>query len=373
MEIVEVAVVGAGAVGLAVAWELSKEHKDILVLEKNRAFGQETSSRNSEVIHAGIYYPRNSLKAVACIEGRGLLYSFCALNNIAHKRIGKLIVAIEAQEERDLEALFENGRQNGATELALFSERDAARLEPHVKARAAIWSPGTGILDTHSFMKVLAKQFQSRGGQIAYNTELIGIEKNKDGFVLTVKESSGDTFSFQARLCVNCSGLSSDKVAGLAGLARDEYRLKFCKGDYFRVQQSKAKRINHLVYPVPRHQGAGLGVHATLDLAGSMRLGPDDEYVHAIDYAINPAKRRIFWESVRTFMPFIEEDDLSADTSGIRPKLQGPGEGFRDFIIQDEAANGLPGLINLIGIESPGLTASLSIARMVSKIAKPYV
>ncbi len=368
MEKIEITIIGAGVVGLAIAFELSKEYKDIFVLERHPAFGQETSSRNSEVIHAGIYYPKDSLKHATCMEGRRLLYDFCIGQNIAHKKIGKFIVAIDKNELSELEALYKHGLDNGVSDLRLLSREELKKSEPNVEAVAAIYSPSTGIIDSHSLMKNFQGLAQSCGAQFAYGAELTAVKKCKEGFLLTVRESKGENFSFLSRVVINCAGLNSDKVAGMAGIEKEEYRLKYCKGDYFRVHNNKGKYIKSLIYPVPKKDRAGLGIHATLDLSGSLRLGPDDEYVDKITYEVNAAKAKAFYESVRTFLPFIELGDLSPDTSGIRPKLQRPGEAFRDFIIKDEADNGLEGFINLIGIESPGLTSSLSIAAMVRKI-----
>ncbi len=370
MEKIEITIVGAGVIGLAVARELSKSYQDIFVLEKNSSFGKETSSRNSEVIHAGLYYPKDSLKTKTCIEGKQLLYEFCSRNNIQHKKIGKLIVAIDKNEVEDLRNLFQHGLKNGVEDLKLLSKDEIKSFEPNIKAEEAIYSPSTGIIDSHSLMNNLVLQFRSQQGHIAYNTELIGIDKAKDGFIITVKDNTEGHFKFLTRILINCAGLNSDKVATMAGLLKDEYKLKYCKGDYFRIHNNKAKYIRRLVYPVPKKDRAGLGIHATLDLSGSLRLGPDDEYVREIDYNIDESKKRVFYESVRQFLPFIEPEDLSPDTSGIRPKLQGPQEAFRDFIIKDETDNGLPAFINLIGIESPGLTSSLSIAKMVNEMVE---
>ena len=370
MEKIDIVVVGAGVVGLAVALELSKANKEVFVIEKNSSFGQETSSRNSEVIHAGIYYPKDSLKAKTCVEGKRLLYEFCSLNNIAHKKIGKLIVAIENNEIKDLEILFKQGLENGVEDLEFLSKNQIKNLEPNVEAEAAIYSPSTGILDSHTFMKNLVFQFESQQGQIAYNTELKAIDKVKEGFKVSVEDKREGSFKFLARIFINCAGLNSDKVAQMIGIDKPDYRLKYCKGDYFRVHNNKARFISKLVYPVPKEDRAGLGIHATLDLAGGLRLGPDDEYVDKIDYNINASKAKSFYESARKFLPFIELEDLQPDTAGIRPKLQGPHEDFRDFIIKEETDLGLSGFINLIGIESPGLTSSLSIARIVKDIVK---
>jgi len=217
-------------------------------------------------------------------------------------------------------------------------------------------------------MKNLALQFENKKGTIAYNSEVIGIDKIKGGFEVTVRDKSKEVFKFFTHILINSAGLNSDKIAAMIGLSKEEYKLKYGKGDYLRVSSGKAKLINRLVYPVPKRAGAGLGIHATLDLAGGLRLGPDDEYVEEVNYNVDKSKISIFYENIRSFLPFISLEDLSPDTAGIRPKLQGPQEGFRDFIIKDESENGLSGFINLIGIESPGLTSAFSIARRVKEI-----
>jgi len=267
-----------------------------------------------------------------------------------------------------LETLFKQGVKNGVADLRILPKNEIRELEPFVKAETAIYSPSTGILDTHRFMENLALQFKGRDGLIAYNTELMAIEKSRDGFILSAEDKREGIFKFFTRVLINCAGLNSDKVAGMSGMAKEEDRLKYCKGDYFRVHNNKAKFIHHLIYPVPKKDRAGLGIHATLDLAGGLRLGPDDEYVSRIDYNVDASKQELFYESARQFLPFIKFDDLSPDIAGIRPKLQGAGEEFRDFIIKDETESGLLGFINLIGIESPGLTACLSIARTVKRL-----
>lgn len=370
---IEIAIAGGGVVGLAIALELSKKYQDVFVLEKESSFGQGISSRNSEVIHAGIYHPKGSLKTKTCVEGRNLLYEFCEKNGIGCRKIGKLIVATEEKEIEDLNNLFRRGLENGAGDLKLLSKSEIKKLEPQVKALAAIYSPSTGIVDSHGLMKKLAAQFKSNNGDIACNTEVAGIEKIEGSFKITVKDEKGESFDFFSRIFINAAGLDSEKVASLIGLSKNEYRLKYSKGDYLRVHSSKARLINRLVYPVPKKTGAGLGIHATLDLAGGLRLGPDDEYVKKISYEVDASKIKIFHEDIRSFLPFIRLEDLSQDTAGIRPKLQGPGEPFRDFIIKNEINDGFPGFINLIGIESPGLTGSLSIARIVKKLVEETI
>jgi len=367
MEQVESAIIGAGVIGLAIGAELSRHSNSIVILEKNPSFGQETSSRNSEVIHGGMYYPKESLKAKACIEGRRLLYDFCAAYKVPHKKTGKLIVATNRGEVADLEAIFTRGRENGVEGLHMLSPVEIKPFEPHIDAVAAVYSPETGILDTHSYMKTLEGHCKERGVSIAYSAEVTGIEKAAAGYELCVRQADGERLTLSSRIVINCAGLSSDRVAGFAGIADDSYRLKYCKGDYFRLNAVKAGSITRLIYPVPRKEDAGLGIHATPDMAGGVRLGPDDQYVDGLDYSVDAGKQRAFFESARAFLPFITYEDLSPDMSGIRPKLQGRGEGFRDFIIREESTRGLPGLINLVGIESPGLTGSLAIARLVKK------
>jgi len=368
MHKLNITIIGAGVIGLAIARELSQSSKDVFIIEKNNSFGQEISSRNSEVIHAGIYYPEGSLKAKTCVEGRHLLYEYCAKNNIGHKKTGKLIVAVKDDEIKNLEELLTNGRKNGVEDLKLLSGNEVKNIEPNIRAKGAIYSPSTGILDSHSLMKKLAAEAKSNNAEIAYNTEVIGIDKVSEGYKVSVEDKSEEGFSFLSRIVINSAGLDADKIAAAAGLKNKKYQLKYCKGDYFRVHNNKAKFINKLIYPVPTENKVSLGIHATLDLAGGLRLGPDEEYVERLNYDIDYKKQKAFYNSVAGFLPFINPKDLNPDTSGIRPKLQGRGEDFKDFIIKDEINNGFPGFINLIGIESPGLTSCLSIAKRVKAL-----
>ncbi|HLB24954.1 MAG TPA: NAD(P)/FAD-dependent oxidoreductase, partial [Nitrospirota bacterium] len=331
--------------------------------ERRETFGRETSSRNSEVIHSGIYYPAGSLKAALCVEGARLLYRFCEENSVPFKRLGKLIVASDEDEMPALEALYGNGGLNGVQGLEMMGKADVARMEPNVTAHSAIYSPRTGIFDTHGYMSVLYASASASGALFAFGGELRGIRKEDGGYVLSVGDEG---YSFFSRAVVNSAGLASDKVAGMAGVDVDAagYRLAYCKGSYF--SYSARPPVKMLVYPVPHEGLTGLGVHATPDMAGRLRFGPDVEYVDELDYRVDPEKSDVFHDGARKIIKGLEKAAFMPDMAGIRPKIK--GEGFKDFVIRHEADRGFQGLINLIGIESPGLTASLAIAGHVGKI-----
>jgi len=360
---------------LAVANSLAKDDQSVLVIERHDSFGRETSSRNSEVIHGGMYYPTGSLKDILCVEGRRLLYDFCCSHNIPCKKTGKIIVATEPGEISSLEKLLQLGNANGVEDLRFLTKEEIKGFEPHVSGVAALYSPETGIIDSHRFMSCLVALAQERGAMIAYNSEFLQATKEISGYKIVVKNGV-DELSIMARIVINSAGLDSDIVAQNAGFDLDKYQynIHYCKGQYFRLNSAKARLLKMLIYPVPEPVSGGLGVHATVDLAGGVRLGPDDEYLKSRvqDYSVDSLCRLKFCESARNFIPFISEDDLSIDTAGIRPKLQGPGGDFRDFVISDEADKGFPGFINLIGIESPGLTASLAISRYVREKVLRY-
>jgi len=373
MEEVDIVIIGAGVVGLAIAREVAKADRNVIILERNTAFGQETSSRNSEVIHGGMYYPGGSLKARLCIEGRRLLYELCEKYSIVYKKIGKLVVAVETDEKDELQKLLALGEVNGVEGLSMLTANQIKKIEPNIKGLFAMYSPQTGVVDSHSLMKFYLNSAQDSGAIVVYNAEAVSIEKIVKGYIVNVKNGE-ETIKVVARIVINSAGLDSDKVANMVGidLDKNKYRLHYCKGQYFRVNAVKSKMINGLVYPIPKPKAGGLGIHATIDLAGSMRLGPDDEYMKDCikDYSVDSLRAEKFFKSAKTFMPFLELNDLTADTSGIRPKLQEEGGEFRDFIIQDESGKGLPGFVNLIGIESPGLTASPAIAKYVGGLVK---
>ena len=362
MEKVGITIIGAGVVGLAVAAELSKKNKDVVLLEKESSFGQEISSRNSEIIHAGIYYEKDSLKAKLCVEGKDLLYAFCKENGIPHAKPGKIIVAVDAEEEKQLDQLAQKGKANGVYDLQHLTKKQTHELEPSVNAYASLFSPSTGIIDSHSLMKCLEQKAKDRGAIISYGSEVKGIRHEGRKYVLDINGEE----AIETEILINSAGLYSDKIAAMAGIniEKNKYKLHYCKGEYF--SYNKSSFIKHLIYPVPEKETISLGVHAIIDLTGGLKFGPSAEYVEQINYDVNLQNRYKFWESVVKLFPQVIEEDLSPDQAGIRPKLQGPGEGVRDFVIKEESDNGLPGLINLIGIESPGLTASLAIARHVS-------
>ena len=365
---VPLTVVGAGVVGLAVAARMAPRIRDLVVLERRERHGQETSSRNSEVIHAGMYYAPGSLKARLCVRGNLLLYELCDRLGVPHRRIGKLIVAAEEAEIADLERLLARGCENGV-ELELIPGARARALEPAVSARAALHSPNTGILSAHGLMDALLQQARSHGALLRTGAELVGIARAAGAYQLTVRHG-GSTESFSSERVVNAAGLECDTVAALAGIDVDAagYRLDYCKGSYFAAGPSRSGLVRRLVYPVP--SADTLGVHVVLDLDGRMRFGPDVEYLsdRRLDYSVTETKRSAFADAARRLVPEIRDDELSPDIAGIRPKLQGPGEPARDFVIREESDRGLPGLVSLIGIESPGLTASLAIAEHVEEI-----
>jgi L-2-hydroxyglutarate oxidase LhgO len=364
---IDVAVIGAGVIGLAAAHEIAQGRKEVFVFEKNRTFGLETSSRNSEVIHAGIYYPEDSLKARLCVEGKNLLYDLCDRHNIPYKKCGKLIVAADENEIRWLQDLHEQGRKNGLDDLVLLSRTEVKQLEPGIEARAGLLSPSSGIFDCHNLLSFLHSQAREEGVKFVFGTEVIGIERASAKYKVHIRDRDGIS-AFVAHVVVNCAGLNSDRIAELAGIdiAKSGYQLHYCKGEYFSLDSRYRNLITRLIYPPPEQ--AGHGIHWRQALDGRVLLGPSAYYVEAIDYSVDETHKEYFYSSAKRFLPFVELKDLAPESAGIRPKLQGPDDGFRDFVITDEEKAGFPGLINLIGIESPGLTAALAIARFVGRM-----
>ncbi|MCU0241188.1 MAG: NAD(P)/FAD-dependent oxidoreductase [Vicinamibacteria bacterium] len=365
---VEIVVIGAGVVGLAVAARIARTQTDLIVLERHARHGQETSSRNSEVIHAGLYYPPDSLKTKLCLAGNRALYEICARHTIPHRRLTKLIVATQADEIAPLEALAAHAREIGV-DARLLSAHETLALEPSVRAVAGLLSPSTGILSVHALMNHFYAEILHAGAIIQTDSEVVALERRSSDYRLSVRVGAA-LESLSSRMVINAAGLDSDRIAALAGIDTDAagYRLHYCKGSYFAANASYPGALRRLVYPLPTH--VSLGVHAVLDLAGRLRFGPDVAYLpdRTQDYSVNTDSRAAFGHAVRRYLPTLKDEDLTPDQSGIRPKLQGPGQPARDFVIVDETARGLPGLINLIGIDSPGLTASPAIAAHVAEL-----
>jgi L-2-hydroxyglutarate oxidase LhgO len=361
MERVDAVVIGAGVVGLAVARALALRGLETLVLEGERAIGTGTSSRNSEVVHAGIYYPPGSLKARLCVRGRQLLYGFCSTHGVPHARCGKFIVATAQAQLATLEQLHATGRANGVEGLEMITARAAQAAEPALACVAALASPATGIVDSHALMLALQGDFEAAGGLLAFDAPVLAGGPGAGGLRLEV--GGAQPMALEAGLVVNAAGLHAPALAArFDGLAPGSVpRAWFAKGSYYGL--AGRSPFSRLIYPVP--EPGGLGVHLTLDLGGQARFGPDVEWVDRIDYAVDPRRAAGFAEAIRRYWPGLPAGALQPGYAGIRPKISGPGEPPADFVIQDARVHGLPGLVNLFGIESPGLTASLAIAEEV--------
>jgi len=360
-------VIGAGVVGLACARELAARGRDVVLIERHERFGVETSSRNSEVIHAGIYYAPGSLKATLCAAGSRALYAWCAARGVPHARLGKLIVATSADEEARLRGILGQAEANGVTSLRPLTGAEIRAMEPHVRARSGLWSPDTGIVDSHRLMASLLADAEDHGCAAAWRHEVVGAARIGGGYRVAAR-SGDETTRLECRVVVNAAGLDADRVAALPGLDAGAagYRQHYARGHYFRVHPRKRHLASHLVYPAPA--ATHLGVHVTLDLAGGVRLGPDLAYLpeRRQDYDVPSGLREAFFAAASRYLEGLEPDDLSPDLAGIRPKLQGPGEPPRDFVIAEESARGFAGWINLVGIESPGLTCCLAIGALVA-------
>ena len=361
----DVVVIGAGVIGLAIAREFARAGREVVVLEANAGIGEETSSRNSEVIHAGIYYPTDSLKARLCVRGKDLLYGYCADKGIPHSRCGKLIVALSTEQELTLPAIRDQASRNGVDDLELLSRDEIATLESAVQCIAGLFSPSTGIIDSHSLMLALQGDLEAAGGSVGVLSELVGGSVEDDGFRLTVR-SDQEEIEIHAQAVVNAAGLHATDVANtLTGFdTRLVPTTYYAKGTYFVLQQKSP--FTHLVYPMP--QGTWLGVHATLDMAGQTRFGPDQEWIDEVDYRLDPDRAESFYDSIRKYWPAIPAGSLAPGYAGVRPKIVAQGEPPGDFMIQGPAQHGVRGLVNLFGIESPGLTSSLAIGEEVAEM-----
>ncbi|MEX2453724.1 MAG: NAD(P)/FAD-dependent oxidoreductase [Rhodospirillaceae bacterium] len=363
-ERVDSVVIGAGVVGLAVARALAQSGREVIVLERAEIIGSETSSRHSEVVHAGIYYPPGSLKARFCVAGRKALYDFCDGHGVAYRRCGKIIVATDEAQMPELERLKATAAANGVGDLEWMTPAEVSGMEPAVFCVGALWSPSTGILDSHGFMLALQGDIEAAGGALALLTPVVGGQVANDG--IRIDCGGAEPMSLTAGLVVNSAGLWAQKVAAsIAGMPPEAVPpTYFCKGSYYTL--SGRPPFSRPVYPVP--EKAGLGVHVTVDLGGQVRFGPDVEWVDEIDYDVDPGRADSFYAAIRKYYPALADGAIQPGYSGIRPKIQAPGEAAADFVIQGPADHGVPGLVNLFGIESPGMTSSLAIADHVRKL-----
>lgn len=366
MEWVDCVVVGAGVVGLAVARALALAGREVLILEAAEGIGTETSSRNSEVIHAGIYYPAGSLMARFCVSGRRRLYAYCAEKGVPHANCGKLIVAANAQEDAMLAGIKRRAEANGVEGMRVLSAAEAILLEPNLSCTSALLSPMTGIIDSHGFMLALQGDAENAGAVAAFFSPVAGGRVARGGIEIDV--GGAEPITLRCRLLVNSTGLHAPGFAlRIGGMPADRIPTAYyAKGNYFTL--SGRSPFSRLIYPVP--VPGGLGVHLTIDLGGQARFGPDVQWVDTIDYAVDPARADSFYAAVRTYWPALKDGALQPGYAGIRPKIVPPGAPAQDFVVQGPQTHGVPGLINLFGIESPGLTAALALADHVVEVSR---
>lgn len=366
----EALVIGAGVVGLAIAADLARNGVDVIVAEQAKSIGTGVSSRNSEVVHAGMYYPTDSLRAHHCVAGRHRLYAYCAERGVAHAKLGKLIVATTPAEVAKLEAIRTQGHINGVTELEMLTSAQAIAREPALACIAALWSPQTGIIDSHGLMLALQGELEDHGGRLAHVTQVHGLRQQANRWVVSLgptgqPATAADDYDFD--VVINSSGLSAQNIAQKTLGFPSQFIPKqvLAKGNYFGFQGKPV--FSSLIYPAP--VDGGLGTHVTLDLAGRMRFGPDVEWVVREAYDVAPSRADAFYASIRRYFPALPDNSLVPDYAGIRPKLSGPGEPVKDFVLSTPDIHGMNGLIHLFGIESPGLTSCLSLAHAVTDVA----
>jgi L-2-hydroxyglutarate oxidase LhgO len=365
METVDCVVIGAGVVGIAVARALALAGREVLVLEAAEGIGTETSSRNSEVIHAGIYYPGNSLMARLCVRGKWQLYDFCREHGVAFRDCGKLIVATSAEEDAQLDAIRARAAANGVDDLRRLTSAEARALEPNLTCTAALLSPSTGIVDSHAYMLALQGEAEAEGALFVFHSPVEGGATTDDGIELRV--SGAEPMTLRAALVINSAGLHAPALARrIVGMPHDLIpREYYAKGNYFTL--AGRSPFSRLIYPVP--VAGGLGVHLTIDLGGQARFGPDVEWVDTLDYTVDPGRAAVFYDAVRRYWPDLRDGALQAGYAGIRPKIVPPSVARQDFLVQGANAHGIAGLVNLFGIESPGLTAAIALAEHVREVA----
>jgi L-2-hydroxyglutarate oxidase LhgO len=363
-ESVECIVIGAGVVGLAIARAMAMRGLETILVEAENAIGTATSSRNSEVIHAGIYYPKGSLKARFCVAGRQLLYRYCTERGITASNCGKLIVATDASQVATLAGIIDKARANGVTDLRMLTRDQALAMEPNLACVAALHSPSTGVVDSHGFMLGLQGDFEAAGGMLAFNSPLQRAVCQADGITLSI--GGAEAMELRAGIVINSAGLTAQALARrFDGLPQDSVPpTYYAKGNYYSLTGKSP--FSRLIYPVP--EAAGLGVHLTIDLGGQTRFGPDVEWTEEIDYSVDPGRAAAFYAEIRKYWPGLPDGALQPGYCGIRPKVQAPHEPARDFIIHGPQIHGVAGLVNLYGIESPGLTSALAIADHVAAL-----
>ena len=376
MEHVNAIVIGAGVVGLAIAARLSERMTNVLIIDQHGQVGEETSSRNSEVIHAGIYYPQHSLKAKLCVQGKHKLYEYCAQRNIPYRKLGKIIVATQADEDQALDDTQAKALANGVDDLQRLSKDQLKKLAPALTGSGGLFSPSTGIIDSHSYMQSLLADIERNQGMFVGHTRCEGLAYTGSHYQLTLN-CQGERYDLASQLVINSAGLGAQALAHQATPTGQDIPTLFpCKGHYFAY--AGRNPFNHLIYPLPEKNHAGLGIHATLDLAGQLKFGPDTLYQNdPSDYSLtadaHTQLKQKFVDAIQRYWPSIDPNKLHPSYTGIRPKLSGPDQTAQDFVIRHEDANGQPGLVQLFGIESPGLTSSLAIAdHVVSLLASAF-
>ena len=364
---IDTCIVGAGVVGLAIARSLGKKTDSLLVLEQEKSIGQGISSRNSDVIHAGIYYPEGSLKSSLCVQGNKALYEYCLNRNIPFSRCGKLIVAQSIDDSSTLENLLNQAKANGVMDLEFWDKKKISDQEPALNALMALYSPSTGILDSHALMTAYVADISKAGGEVILNTKVVSIKYRHNIFTVSCLIEN-ESYEFTCNKLVNSAGLGAQNLASTCDFieAKRIPKLYLCKGSY--VNFTPKNPFKHLIYPLPDANGAGLGVHGTIDIGGQLKFGPNTEYLTAEDYTPSEAIIEEYYGQIKRYYPAVKMKDLQLAYSGIRPKLQGPHDSVKDFIIESCEKHGIPGLVQLFGIESPGLTASLAIGDHVASL-----
>ncbi len=368
METVDCVVVGAGVIGLSVARALAQSGLEVLILEQSTSIGSGVSSRNSEVIHAGIYYEPGSLKSRLCVEGKEQLYAYCRERHIPHSQLGKLIVATSHDQTAQIHSIMANARACDVNDLYLISRDEARRLEPHLECISAIVSPSTGIIDSHAFMLSLLGDAEAAGAILVMNTEVVGGTIDRTGVNLNARDVDSNIYSLRTRLLVNCAALGAQGLAArLDGFPADRIPpLQLARGCYFTL--TAGSPFSRLIYPIP--EDGGLGIHLTLDLGRQAKFGPDVEWIDTVDFTVDPDRAASFYARIRTYWPDLRDGCLQPAYAGVRPKVSGPGEPAADFVIQGPSDHGICSVVNLFGIESPGLTSALAIANKVEGLAR---